>query len=136
MLTSSRLANRQSLKLSHNAMQCRGTFLGAPWGPFHDVRKVWDEFFGRKDYRAHSMGIASKTLTPCLCMMHTALPSFAQGADTCFSGHCCRQHLLALSAACSGIQQPLLCLIVTPQKGFFLITGCNSILTAWHCKQL
>ena len=40
---------------------CRGTFLGAPWGPFHDVRKVWDEFFGRKPYRAHSMGIASKT---------------------------------------------------------------------------
>ncbi|KAK9907995.1 hypothetical protein WJX75_001192 [Coccomyxa subellipsoidea] len=37
----------------------RGTFLGAPWGPFHDVRKVWDEFFGRKPYTAHSMGIAS-----------------------------------------------------------------------------
>ena len=34
--------------------------MGAPWGPFHDVRKVWDEFFGRKPYRAHSMGIASK----------------------------------------------------------------------------
>ncbi|BDA44584.1 probable platelet-activating factor acetylhydrolase IB subunit beta at C-terminar half [Coccomyxa sp. Obi] len=37
----------------------RGTFLGAPWGPFYDVRKVWDEFFGRKPYTAHSMGIAS-----------------------------------------------------------------------------
>lgn len=24
------------------------------------MRKVWDEFFGRKSYRAHSMGIASE----------------------------------------------------------------------------
>lgn len=43
---------------------CRGTFLGAPWGPFHDVRKVWDEFFGRKPYTAHSMGIASAFPVP------------------------------------------------------------------------
>lgn len=26
------------------------------------MRKVWDEFFGRKPYRAHSMGIASESL--------------------------------------------------------------------------
>ena len=50
---------------------CRGTFLGAPWGPFHDVRKVWDDYFGRKSYRAHSMGIASEAPPAarllCLC---------------------------------------------------------------------
>jgi hypothetical protein len=44
----------------HGGVQCRGTFMGAPWGPFHGVRKVWDEYFGHKPYRAHSMGIASE----------------------------------------------------------------------------
>ena len=44
--------------------------MGAPWGPFHGVRKVWDEYFGHKPYRAHSMGIASglrSTLIFALC---------------------------------------------------------------------
>lgn len=34
--------------------------MGAPWGPFHDVRKIWDEYFGHRPYKAHSMGIASE----------------------------------------------------------------------------
>jgi hypothetical protein len=33
--------------------------MGAAWGPFRDVLKVWDEYFARKPYKAHSMGIAS-----------------------------------------------------------------------------
>lgn len=57
----------------------RGTFLGAPWGPFHDVRKVWDEFFGRKSYRAHSMGIASDGVEQLLWrIQHGELPSQGQ----------------------------------------------------------
>ena len=83
---------------------CRGTFLGAPWGPFHDVRKVWDEYFGRKSYRAHSMGIASKAPTcrmlalhvsvrlagvnliscaPSICMDAAMAPSWRTGLETC-----------------------------------------------------
>ena len=58
-------------KLADASHECRGTFLGAPWGPFHDVRKVWDDYFGRKSYRAHSMGIASEAppaaCSLCLC---------------------------------------------------------------------
>ena len=52
---------------------CRGTFLGAPWGPFHDVRKVWDDYFGRKSYRAHSMGIASKAPTCRMLALHVSV---------------------------------------------------------------
>ena len=37
--------------------------MGAAWGPFRDVLKVWDEYFGRKPYKAHSMGIASALLS-------------------------------------------------------------------------
>ena len=36
--------------------------MGAPWGPFHDVRNIWEEYFARKPYKAHSMGIASRLL--------------------------------------------------------------------------
>lgn len=46
--------------------------MGAAWGPFRDVLKVWDEYFARKPYKAHSMGIASAPLLLCcraiLCM--------------------------------------------------------------------
>ena len=37
--------------------------MGAAWGPFRDVLKVWDEYFARKPYKAHSMGIASALLS-------------------------------------------------------------------------
>ncbi|CAL8465692.1 g5228 [Coccomyxa elongata] len=36
----------------------RGTFLGAPWGPFSDVRKVWSVFFASKPYTSIALGIA------------------------------------------------------------------------------
>ncbi|BDA47685.1 probable platelet-activating factor acetylhydrolase IB subunit beta [Coccomyxa sp. Obi] len=36
----------------------RGTFLGAPWGPFSDVKKVWAEFFASKPYTSLALGIA------------------------------------------------------------------------------
>jgi hypothetical protein len=39
---------------------CRGTFLGAPWGPFQDVKKVWSEFFENKPYTASALGIAGE----------------------------------------------------------------------------
>ena len=59
---------RMQEELADALHDCRGTFLGAPWGPFHDVRKVWDEYFGRKSYRAHSMGIASEA-PPAACLL-------------------------------------------------------------------
>ena len=49
----------------------RGTFLGAAWGPFADVRKVWMEFFESKPYKANAFGIAGELSLPvgtrCLC---------------------------------------------------------------------
>lgn len=41
---------------------CRGTFLGAPWGPFSDVKKVWAEFFASKPYTSLALGIAGDLL--------------------------------------------------------------------------
>lgn len=43
---------------------CRGTFLGAPWGPFSDVKKVWAEFFASKPYAANALGIAGDQEPP------------------------------------------------------------------------
>lgn len=40
----------------------RGTFLGAPWGAFADVKKVWSEFFETKPYKAQAFGIAGELL--------------------------------------------------------------------------
>ncbi len=37
---------------------CRGTFLGAPWGPFSDVKEVWSEIFASKPYTCIPLGIA------------------------------------------------------------------------------
>ena len=42
----------------------RGTFLGAPWGAFADVKKVWSEFFETKPYKAQAFGIAGNLLAP------------------------------------------------------------------------
>ncbi|BDA51571.1 probable platelet-activating factor acetylhydrolase IB subunit beta [Coccomyxa sp. Obi] len=36
----------------------RGTFLGAPWGPFADVKKVWSEVFASRPYTSLALGIA------------------------------------------------------------------------------
>ena len=45
---------------------CRGTFLGAPWGPFSDVKKVWAEFFASKPYTSLPLGIAGDFFLLCL----------------------------------------------------------------------
>jgi hypothetical protein len=34
--------------------------LGAPWGAFADVKKVWAEFFETKPYKAQAFGIAGE----------------------------------------------------------------------------
>ena len=75
-------------KLADALHACRGTFLGAPWGPFHDVRKVWDDYFGRKSYRAHSMGIASKT-PPTVCSLCMCQPGLLEvDVISCASSIC------------------------------------------------
>lgn len=50
----------------------RGTFLGASWGPFADVKKIWEEHFESKSYKALAFGIAGAR-SPCLnwCMSQT-----------------------------------------------------------------
>ena len=54
----------------------RGTFMGAAWGPFRDVLKVWDEYFARKPYKVHSMGIASAPLSAVdLCKVCSCIAS-------------------------------------------------------------
>ena len=65
-ITISRLGGRSKGEVALASLEtvfCRGTFMGAPWGPFHDVRNIWDEYFGHRPYKAHSMGIASRLLT-------------------------------------------------------------------------
>ena len=49
-----------SLKTGWGCCATRGTFLGATWGPFADVKKVWQEYFESKPYRAQAFGIAGE----------------------------------------------------------------------------
>lgn len=55
---------------------CRGTYLGAAWSEFSQVREVWKEVFAGKPYTTHTLAISGGSaillllgfLLPCLAL--------------------------------------------------------------------